>query len=161
MLRREYENQNCSIARTLEVVGERWSLLIVRDVLLGVHRFDDLVERLRITRSVLTVRLERLVGAGVLSRQPYQQRPVRYEYHLTDKGRQLWPILIHLMRWGDEHYAGPQGPPRVFEHIDCGGHPDDHLCCDRCAEPLHADNTKSRRSPTHASAGREHIRQGT
>ena len=154
MLRREYETQNCSIARTLEVVGERWSLLIVRDVLFGVHRFDDLVEHLGITRSVLTARLERLVGAEVLSRQPYQQRPERNEYHLTDKGSQLWPVLVHLMRWGDEHYVGPNGPPRVLEHIDCGGHPDDHLHCDRCAEPLHDDNTKSRRNPAYASTRR-------
>src|SRR3981081_2800322 len=147
MLRREYETQNCSIARTLEVVGERWSLLIVRDVLFGVDRFDDLVQHLGITRSVLTARLERLVGAEVLSRQPYQQRPERNEYHLTDKGSQLWPVLVHLMRWGDEHYVGPNGPPGFLEHIVGGAHPDDHLHFDRCANPHIDAHSMPRRNP--------------
>jgi DNA-binding HxlR family transcriptional regulator len=147
MLKREYDTQVCSIARSLEIVGERWSLLILRSVFLGVHRFDDLLDALGITRSVLTARLQRLVEEGVLERVPYQQRPVRHEYRATAKGRELWPVLAHLLRWGDEHYAGPDGPPRILEHRDCGGHPDAHLMCDRCGAPLAYEDVRSLRGP--------------
>ncbi len=136
MLKRDYETQVCSVARSLEVVGERWSLLILRSVLLGVNRFDDLLGDLGITRSVLTARLARLVDEGVLERVPYQDRPPRFEYRATEKGRALWPVLAHLMRWGDRYYPEPGGPPRIIEHTDCGGRPDEHLMCDRCAAPL-------------------------
>src|SRR5947208_16416281 len=101
MLKRDYETQTCSIARALEVVGERWSLLIVRSVLLGVHRFDDLLEELGITRSVLTTRLHRLVDEGVLERIPYHERPTRHEYRATAKGRELFPVIAQLFECGD------------------------------------------------------------
>lgn len=157
MLKRDYETQVCSIARSLEIVGERWSLLIVRSVFLGVHRFDDLLEALGITRSVLTARLARLVDEGVLERVPYQERPPRFEYRSTAKGRELWPVLVHLLRWGDEFYPDPGGAPRVIEHRDCGGHPDDHLLCDRCSEPLTWSSVTTHRGPaalTPANPGR-------
>jgi DNA-binding HxlR family transcriptional regulator len=147
VLKREYETQTCSVARSLEVVGERWSLLIMRSVFLGVHRFDDLREELGITRSVLTTRLERLVDEGVLKRVPYQQRPPRHEYRTTAKGRELFPVVLHLLRWGDAHYPEPDGAPRIVEHAGCGGRPDDHLLCDRCGEPLDLLNTASRPGP--------------
>ena len=147
MLKREYETQTCSVARSLEVVGERWSLLIMRSVFLGVHRFDDLREELGITRSVLTTRLERLVDEGVLKRVPYQQRPPRHEYRTTAKGRELFPVILHLLRWGDAHYPEPDGVPRIVEHAGCGGRPDDHLLCDRCGERLDLLNTASRPGP--------------
>jgi DNA-binding HxlR family transcriptional regulator len=141
MLHRDYDSQVCSIARSLEVVGERWSLLIVRSVVRGQHRFDDLQQVLGITRSVLTTRLRLLVEEGVLERRAYSQHPPRYEYHLTDKGRELWPALMHLMRWGDTYYPEPEGLPVVLEHAGCGGHPDDHLMCDTCGAPLGSANT--------------------
>lgn len=144
MLRREYDTQSCSIARSLEIVGERWSLLIVRSVLLGVHRFDELLEALGITRSVLTARLARLADEGVLERVAYQERPTRYEYRATSKGRELWPVLAHLLRWGDEHYPDPAGPPMTVEHRGCGGAPDAHLLCDRCGTPLTATTIVTR-----------------
>ncbi|MFL5885075.1 MAG: winged helix-turn-helix transcriptional regulator [Thermoleophilaceae bacterium] len=147
MLKRDYDTQTCSIARALEVVGERWSLLIVRSVFLGVRRFDDLLDDLGITRSVLTARLKRLVDEGVLERVPYQERPTRYEYRPTAKGLELFPITAHLMRWGDLHYPDPKGPPRIVEHRDCGGHPDDHLLCDRCGERLTPRNVVSLPGP--------------
>ena len=147
MLKRDYETQTCSIARSLEVVGERWSLLIVRSVLLGVHRFDDLLEELGITRSVLTTRLQRLVDEGVLKRVPYQERPPRHEYRATAKGRELFPVIAHLLRWGDAHYPEPAGVPRIIEHRGCGGRPDDHLLCDRCGEPLSYFNAAVRPGP--------------
>lgn len=144
MLKRDYEEQTCSIARSLEIVGERWSLLILRSVFLGVHRFDGLQDELGITRSVLSARLRRLVQSGVLERIAYQARPPRYEYRATRKGHELWPVLLHLMRWGDAHYPEPTGVPRVVSHAGCGGQPNDHLVCDRCGEPLTYFNTAAR-----------------
>jgi DNA-binding HxlR family transcriptional regulator len=111
MLNRDYEGQNCSIARALEVVGERWTLLIIRDLLLGLHRFDELQESLGIARNVLTDRLNRLVDEGVLERVLYSERPERYEYHLTKKGLDLNIALTALRQWGDEYVSDK--PPRL------------------------------------------------
>jgi DNA-binding HxlR family transcriptional regulator len=112
MLRRDYEGQNCSIARALEVVGERWTLLIIRDVFLGVRRFDQLHESLGIARNVLADRLNRLVAGGILERAPYSERPERYEYRLTGKGRELNVALTALRQWGDEYLS--EQPPRLL-----------------------------------------------
>ena len=112
MLRRDYDGQNCSIARALEVVGERWTLLIVRDVFLGRRRFDQLQESLGIARNVLTDRLNRLVEEGILERVPYSERPVRYEYRLTSKGLELNVALTALRQWGDKHLS--EKPPRLL-----------------------------------------------
>ena len=112
MLNRDYEGQNCSIARALEVVGERWTLLILRDVFLGLRRFDQLQESLSIARNVLTDRLNRLVDEGVLERVLYSERPERYEYHLTKKGRDLNIALTALRQWGDEYLT--EKPPRLL-----------------------------------------------
>jgi DNA-binding HxlR family transcriptional regulator len=111
MLNRDYGGQNCSIARALEVVGERWTLLIIRDLLLGLHRFDELQESLGIARNVLTDRLNRLVEEGVLERVLYSERPERYEYHLTKKGLDLNIALTALRQWGDEYVSDK--PPRL------------------------------------------------
>jgi DNA-binding HxlR family transcriptional regulator len=146
MLDREYKTQVCSVARALEVVGERWSLLIVRSVLQGKVRFDDLKEHLGITRSVLTTRLQLLCDEGVLEREQYSDHPPRYEYRLTTKGKDLWPVLVHLKNWGDKYYA-PMGPPLVIEHVGCGGQPDGHLFCDLCGTPLSDENTVSLPGP--------------
>ncbi|MEV4315819.1 helix-turn-helix domain-containing protein [Actinocrispum sp. NPDC049592] len=143
MLDREYKGQVCSIARALEVVGERWSLLIVRTILQGKVRFDDLKETLGITRSVLTTRLQLLVDEGLVERHQYSDRPPRFEYRLTEKGNDLWPVLLTLRGWGDKYYAGPEGPPTTTEHLGCGGGPDDHLICDRCGTPLTLANTRT------------------
>lgn len=147
MLKRDYDGQTCSVARALEVVGERWTLLILRSAFLGVRRFDDLHEELGITRSVLTTRLERMVEEGLLKRLAYQERPVRHEYRLTAKGRELWPVLLQLMRWGDAYYPEPSGVPLIVEHARCGGQPDEHLLCERCGEPLTCFNTRPRPGP--------------
>jgi len=111
MLKRDYEGQNCSIARALEVVGDRWTLLVIRDVALGLRRFDQLLESLGIASNVLTDRLNRLVGEGILERVRYSERPERFEYHLTAKGRELGVALLALMQWGDRHLS--EKPPRV------------------------------------------------
>ena len=111
MLKRDYAGQNCSIARALEIVGERWTLLIVRDAFLGLRRFDQFQESLGIARNVLTDRLNRLVEEGVLERVRYSERPARYEYRLTRKGRDLQIALAGLRQWGDAYVS--EKPPRV------------------------------------------------
>ena len=112
MLRRDYPGQNCSIARALEVVGERWTLLIVRDAFLGRRRFEEFQESLGIARNVLTERLNRLVEEGILDRVRYSERPERYEYRLTDKGRELNIALAGLRQWGDKYLS--EKPPRIL-----------------------------------------------
>ena len=135
-----YENQNCSIAASLELVGERWTLLILRDVFLGTRRFDDLQRNLGVARNILQSRLERLVDEGVLRRERYQERPERFEYRLTRKGVDLWPVLVALMKWGDR-YAAPNGPPVVLRHAGCGGELDDHRFCTVCGRPVEANES--------------------
>ena len=112
MLHRNYEDQNCSIARALEIVGERWTLLIVRDVFLGRHRFDEFQESLGIARNVLAERLNRLVDEGILERVRYSERPERFEYHLTPKGRDLHLALAGLRQWGDKYVS--EKPPTLL-----------------------------------------------
>lgn len=147
MLRNDYESQSCSIAGALEVVGERWSLLIVRDILLGLRRFDELQAHLGIARNVLQTRLERLQEHGVIERVPYQQHPMRHEYRLTDKGLDLWPTIVALMKWGDR-YAPPEGGPAVLiEHRGCGGAVDEHRICERCGAKLTARDAVGRPGP--------------
>jgi DNA-binding HxlR family transcriptional regulator len=111
MLRRDYDGQNCSIARALELVGERWTLLIIRDVFLGRGRFDQLSESLGVASNVLTDRLGRLVNEGVLERVRYSDRPERFEYRLTPKGRELGVALLALMHWGDRYLS--EKPPQI------------------------------------------------
>jgi DNA-binding HxlR family transcriptional regulator len=112
VLKRDYEGQNCSIARALEVVGERWTLLIVRDAFLGLRRFDEFQANLGIARNVLTDRLNRLVAEGILERVPYSRRPERFEYRLTPKGRELNLALAGLRQWGDRYVS--EKPPSLL-----------------------------------------------
>ena len=135
-LPREYTHQSCSVARSLEIVGERWSLLIVRDAFFGVRRFSDFSAHLGIPKAVLSERLEFLVGAGVLERAPGDGR--RFTYVLTPKGIGLWPVIRALVEWGDTHY----GPPRrTFTHAMCGGVVDPAGGCGRCAEVVPVGST--------------------
>ncbi|MFC6884727.1 MULTISPECIES: winged helix-turn-helix transcriptional regulator [Actinomadura] len=134
-LPRTYDSQNCSIARSLEVVGDRWTMLVIRSAFEGVRRFDDFQDALGVARNVLTDRLARLCEEGVLRRVPYQERPERYEYRLTRKGVELWPAMMTLLAWGDRHYA-PDGPPMVIKHRGCGGTMTDRLACDSCGARL-------------------------
>ena len=111
MLPRTYEDQNCSIARSLEVLGDRWTILVMRDAFMRVRRFEDFQRNLGVARNVLTDRLGRLVEEGILQRVPYQDRPARFEYRLTEKGIDLWPVMMALLQWGDRHYPAEGGPP--------------------------------------------------
>jgi DNA-binding HxlR family transcriptional regulator len=142
MRRTSFEEVNCSVAQCLEVVGEWWTMLIVRDIFLGVTRFDDLCSRLGISRNVLTERLEHLVDHGVIERQAYQDHPVRYDYRLTAKGRDLWPVLDAMREWGDR-YAAPDGPRLELVHRGCGEHTHAVPTCSACGEPLDSTNVKA------------------
>ena len=142
MLGKTYEGQVCSASRALEVIGERWTMLIVRDVFLGVRRFDDFQRSLGIARNVLQGRLQRLVEHGILERVRYQERPERFEYRLTEKGLDLWPILVSLLAWGDRH-AAPDGPPVVLEHRGCGGRINDRRTCEKCGALLGPRDAKA------------------
>jgi DNA-binding HxlR family transcriptional regulator len=135
MQRVSFSNMNCSIAQALEVVGEWWSLLIVRDALFGVSRFDEFQERLGISRNVLNERLTRLVEEGVLEKVLYQEHPPRYDYRLTEKGRDLWQVLNAMKEWGDR-WAAPLGPPTEFVHRTCGEHAHVVPTCSACGEVL-------------------------
>jgi DNA-binding HxlR family transcriptional regulator len=146
MLGRTYEGQNCSIAKSLELIGERWTMLIVREVFLGNRRFDEIATRLNIARNVLTARLTWLVDEGVLTKVRYQERPERFEYRFTEKGIDLWPVIVSLLQFGDRHYA-PEGPPVVLTHKDCGGHVDEHRICAQCGKRLTARDVTGRPGP--------------
>src|SRR3954467_7367614 len=132
MLKRSYEGQVCSIAGALELIGERWTLLIVRDLFLGVRRFDDLQGDLGIARNVLRDRLNRLVDEGMVRKRRYQERPERFEYVLTEKGVDLWPVLHSMLTWGDRYAAPENGPATLVEHRGCGGGNDDPPDCESC-----------------------------
>jgi DNA-binding HxlR family transcriptional regulator len=129
----------CSVARTLDVIGEPWSPLILRDVFAGIRRFDQIQADLGISRKVLTERLNHLVEQGVIERKPYDGRP-RYEYHLTSKGAELVDLLMVMVRWGDKWLAGEDGPPVLYRHHTCGEISSVDLRCARCGEPMHAGN---------------------
>jgi DNA-binding HxlR family transcriptional regulator len=152
MLGNTYSDQVCSIARTLELIGERWTILILRDAFLGVRRFDDFQRSLGVARNVLQARLERLVENEILERVRYQERPERFEYRLTDKGLDLWPVLISLISWGDRH-AASSGPPVLIEHRDCGGRVNDRRICEACGALLGPRDVTARRGPALRDAG--------
>jgi DNA-binding HxlR family transcriptional regulator len=126
--------RECSIANALAIIGERWSLLALREVFLGVHRFDQLAKNTGASRDILAVRLRKLVEAGVLDRRQYEQHPPRYEYVLTETGADLYAVLITLMHWGDCH-ATPGSPPNVFEHR-CGHVLEPKTVCAHCGQTL-------------------------
>ena len=138
----ELDQQPCSLARTLAVVGDRWTLLILRDCFLGVRRFEHFQSRLGITRHVLTDRLYKLVEYGVLNKVAYQQRPLREEYRLTDKGLELHPVILHLVQWGDRHLADQRGAPLYHVHRQCGHRFQARLTCSECGEEVNARDVR-------------------
>jgi DNA-binding HxlR family transcriptional regulator len=143
MLPSSYEHQDCPIASGLEIVGERWTLLILRDAFLGVRRFDDFRSRLDMSRTVLARRLAALVDAGLLRREAYQRRPVRYDYVATDKALALWPVLIGLAQWG----ASPESTPREFIHDGCGCVVRAEVRCPHCDVAIGPGEAGSRPGP--------------
>ena len=142
-----FADMQCSIAQSLEIVGEWWTLLILRDSFLGVRRFDDFVERLGISRNVLANRLDTLVDAGLLERRPYDKARGRYDYLLTDKGRALWPVMTALRQWGDEWIYGAGNEPLLLEHRDHGHRTTAQMTCDVCGEKLDARSVRAVAGP--------------
>lgn len=132
-------NMTCPVARTLDVVGDAWTLMIVRELFLGSRRFDEMAAQTGMSPHLLSVRLKKLVEAGLLSRKAYQERPARHAYRLTAKGRDLWPVVIALKQWGDRWGDwGTDGPPLQLRHAGCGGHSSPSLVCSGCGEPVDA-----------------------
>src|SRR3954471_17251509 len=144
--RTSFEGMTCSVAQCLEVVGEWWSLLIVRDAFLGVTRFDDFQARLGISRNILNQRLNHLVEHGVLERIPYEEHPPRSEYRLTEKGRDLFHVMTAMRQWGDR-WTAPDGPPLKLRHKACGHVTKAVVVCSHCGEPLDARSVTAQRGP--------------
>jgi DNA-binding HxlR family transcriptional regulator len=140
-----------SAGRALSLVGERWTMLILRETFFGVRRYGQFARNLGIPRPTLSLRLRKLVGAGLLDRVPYSTDPERYEYRLTQAGRDLFPAVIALMRWGDEYLAGPNGPPIVLRHQTCGKRTHPHLVCDVCGKEIDTRNVTPERGPGYAT----------
>jgi DNA-binding HxlR family transcriptional regulator len=126
----------CSVARTVAVIGDRWTLLILRDCFLGVRRFEAFQERLGISRTIIAERLKLLVDEGVLAKVPYQDRPVRHEYRLSDKGLALHPVVMSIVHWGDRFYAGEAGAPLLHRHKACGHDFHPVMTCSECGEAV-------------------------
>ena len=147
----ELIDQPCSISRPLAVLGDRWTFVIVKQAFAGVRRFEDFQASLGISRSRLTDRLDRLVEHGILDRVPYRDGRTRHEYRLTDKGIELYPVLIAIRDWGDRHMA-PDGPPVHYRHAGCGGEAHVTLACDRCGDELTARDVVPEAGPGAARA---------
>jgi len=137
----------CSVARSLEIVGEWWTMLIIREAFNGVRRFDDFQGNLGIARNVLSDRLRKLTEAGVLERRQYTDRPARYEYRLTEKGLDLYPTLVSLLQWGDRWVAGEAGPPVVLKHRPCGHDMHASMTCESCGEVVKPRDIQARPGP--------------
>jgi DNA-binding HxlR family transcriptional regulator len=141
------EEEPCSLARTIGVIGDRWTLLILRECFLRKRRFEQFQSALGVTRHLLAERLKKLVRNGVLRRVPYQETPKRYEYILTQKGLDLHPILMALVHWGDTHMLDERGRPLLHEHKKCGKLFDPVMVCSECREPLFAKEVITRPGP--------------
>lgn len=138
---------NCSVARPLSFLGERWALLVLRDLFLGRRRFEEFQESLGVASNVLSQRLATLVEEGIVERRPYSEHPERFEYLLTEKGRDLQPVLLAMLAWGDRYTAGPAGPPLETVHDGCGHAFHAVATCSECGEAVDARNIHSRPGP--------------
>jgi DNA-binding HxlR family transcriptional regulator len=156
MRRKSFADMECSIAQTLEVVGEWWTLLIVRDLFgfKGRHRFEELQESLGISRNILSERLDGLIEHGVVERRQYQDNPARYEYHLTRKGKDLFPVIMALLNWGDRWTTGPEGPPVLLHHTTCDHDAHAVMACSHCGEPFTGRTVEGRDAPHVTPKGR-------
>jgi DNA-binding HxlR family transcriptional regulator len=140
----ELSEERCSVARTAAVIGDRWTLMLLRDLFLGVRRFEDFERRLRISRSVIADRLKRLTDEGVVRKVAYQARPLRHEYRLTDKGLALHPVIMAVVHWGDSFYADEDGPPLLHRHKACGCDFSPVMTCSACGERVGAREVEVR-----------------
>lgn len=143
----EFEHHRVSIARTVDLVGQRWTPLILRDLFAGMSRFEDIRRDLGIASNVLAARLDDLERHGVVERRQYQSMPVRHDYVLTDKGRDLYPVIATLLAWGDKWLADPDGPPALIVHTDCGHVTTAKTVCADCGGELKSDNAIAAAGP--------------
>ncbi|MEV0052115.1 helix-turn-helix domain-containing protein [Saccharopolyspora shandongensis] len=159
MKRTSLANWPCSIARTMDLIGDWWTPLVLREAFAGIRRFDDFQESLGLARNTLNARLQRLVEEGLLDRVRYQQRPDRYEYVLTEKGEDFYPVLAAIMAWGDRWLAGESGPPVITRHT-CGQATHGVVVCEHCAQPLTAGSVTKELGPGFPArlADREDVR---
>jgi len=132
----DIQQMQCSVARALSIVGDRWTLLILRDSFLGTKRFDKFQKQIGLSRHRLTDRLNKLVEYEILRKVPYQEKPRRNEYQLTRKGVELYPVLMTLAKWGDNWMAGSDGPPIEYTHATCNHRMTVNLCCSECGEEI-------------------------
>lgn len=147
MKRTRFMRWPCSIARTVDVLGDWWTPIVLREAFYGVRRFDEFERSLNLSRNVLTQRLGRLVEEGIMDRVRYSERPARYEYVLTEKGRDLYGVLAAMSAWGDRWLGGEEGPPIVFHHHPCGHDAAAAVVCSSCAVPLRAADVSTRLGP--------------
>lgn len=148
MQRESFGEQPCSVARTLDVIGDRWTPLVLRDVAIGISRFDAIHRNLGLSRKVLTQRLQHLVEHDVIERTPYQDNPVRYDYTLTEKGADLAMVLIAIQTFGDKWIFGADGPPLQWRHLGCGQVSSVVACCESCGEQVRPGDAIPLRGPS-------------
>ncbi len=148
MQRSSFGDQSCSVARTLDIVGDRWTPLVLRDIAIGISRFDAIQRDLGLSRKVLTQRLEALVEHEVLVRVPYSEHPPRYDYRLTEKGNDLAMVVLAMQQFGDKWAFGDNGPPIQWRHLNCGHLSAPVACCDRCGEPVRPGDAVPERGPS-------------
>ena len=151
MQRTQFGEMECSIARTLDIAGEPWTPLIIRDVTWGPRRFDEIQRDLGISRKVLAERLKWLTAQNIVEQRQYSERPVRHEYWLTGKGAELSDVLLAIIAWGDRWTASDAGPPATFRHQACGQLTHAEVRCSACGELLHATETDAQIGPGHSS----------
>lgn len=145
--RTPFANWPCSIARAVDLLGDWWTPLILREAYYGTRRFDDFQQNLQIGRNILSQRLARLVEEGIFDKVPYQDRPLRHEYRLTDKGRDFFGVLMAMMAWGDRWLATEDGPPVQLHHRPCGHASHAEVVCSECKEPLELRDVAARLGP--------------
>lgn len=147
MRSKDVGTQICSVARTLGVIGDRWTMMVLREAFLGTRRFDDIQAQIGAARHIVADRLKKLVEHGILERRRYQERPSRYEYRLTEKGLELYPILLSLATWGDKWMDQGEGPPVELLHKECGEVMKPILTCSECGKPVGPRNVQPRPGP--------------
>jgi DNA-binding HxlR family transcriptional regulator len=147
--RTETRSWPCSIARATDVLADGWTPLVIREACLGARRFEDFQRGLGMGRNILTQRLNQLVEDGIFVKVPYQERPVRHEYRLTEKGRDVFPILAAMAAWADRWMTGDEGPPIVFHHRTCDHDMHAEVVCSECREPIEVREVRARKGPGH------------
>jgi DNA-binding HxlR family transcriptional regulator len=147
--RTSFADWPCSVARSVDLLGDWWTPIVLRDAFFGVRRFEDFQRSLGVSRNVLTQRLNRLVEEGMLDRVPYQDRPPRHEYRLTDKGRDFYPVLAAITAWGDRWLAGEEGPPISLRHRTCGQLTTARVVCSECGEEIDVRDIRAELGPGH------------